>query len=333
MIVSVAGAGGFVGGELLRLIEGHPELKLGRATSDRFHRRRLDTVHPALRGRTDERFSAHDDLDGGDVLFVSAPAGVGMRNIGAWRERFPLVIDLGPDLRLRDPEVYRRYYGEEHSAPELLAQRVLGIPELFRDELSGASLVSVPGCMASAAILALHPLAGAGLLDGAVTVCGLTGSSGSGRRGGRDAEHAARSGVMRVYKPVDHRHEAEIEQVCGVEARMTAVAVEAVRGVQVVCSVATTRPLEKRDVWRAYLSAYADEPFVRLDRSPEPKLLSGTNYCDIGFAVAANGRHLTSMAAADNLVKGAAGAAVQCLNAVQGWDERRSLEFEGLYPA
>ena len=143
-----------------------------------------------------------------------------------------------------------------------------------------------------------------------------------------------------MAKPHGHRHTAEIEQACGVPVRMSVTAVEAVRGVQVVCHITPTRPIGESDVWALYREAYRGEPFVRLVRErsarhriPEPKILSGSNYCDIGLALNADGDHLIIAAALDNLMKGGAGNAVQCVNIASGWDEAAGLRFAGLHPA
>jgi LysW-gamma-L-alpha-aminoadipyl-6-phosphate/LysW-L-glutamyl-5-phosphate reductase len=193
--------------------------------------------------------------------------------------------------------------------------------------------------MANAAILALHPLAAAGLVDGPVIVDARTGSSGGGTTPDEGSHHPERSGALRMYKPHGHRHTAEIEQACGVPVRMSVTGVEAVRGVQVVCHVMPSRPVTERDLWAVYRDAYGDEPFIRLIRErsplrrlPEPKILSGTNFCDIGLALDPGGERVVVVSALDNLVKGGAGNAVQCLNLAFGWDERTGLGFAGLHP-
>jgi N-acetyl-gamma-glutamyl-phosphate/LysW-gamma-L-alpha-aminoadipyl-6-phosphate reductase len=193
--------------------------------------------------------------------------------------------------------------------------------------------------MANAAILAVHPLATAGVVDGTVAVDARTGSSGGGSTPDAGSHHPERSGALRIAKPFGHRHTGEIEQACGVPVRMTVTAVEAVRGVQVVCQVTLAEQLSERDVWALYRNAYQHEPFVRLVRErsalhrlPDPKILSGTNYCDIGLALDPDGRHLVVASALDNLVKGSAGNAVQCVNIAKGWDERDGLRFAGLHP-
>jgi LysW-gamma-L-alpha-aminoadipyl-6-phosphate/LysW-L-glutamyl-5-phosphate reductase len=347
----VVGAAGYLGGELLRLLIGHQETTLTHAVSTRFCGRRVDFVHPNLRAVTDLCFCSLDDLRDCDVVFLATPHTVAMKTLPDLDA--PCVIDLSADFRLRDPQAYPRLYGTEHVAPDRLADFVTGCPELFRDELRDAKRISVPGCMANAAMLALAPLAG--MIGPAVQITALTGSSGAGSMSTADS-HADRSRAMRVYAPVSHRHEAEIAQLTGLDVRMSVTAVEAVRGAQVVCHATAaqttgaqatgvqttgaqaTGTLTERDLRQAYRARYGGEPFVRIVahkqgayRLPDPKILLGSNFCDIGFA--AEGDRVTVIAALDNLMKGGSGNAMQCLNVRMGWPERLGLEFPGLYPA
>ncbi|WP_328832929.1 N-acetyl-gamma-glutamyl-phosphate reductase [Streptomyces sp. NBC_00252] len=336
---AVFGAAGYIGGELLRLLLGHPEVELTAAVSSRFPGKRLDSVHPNLRSATDLTFTAPERAEDCDVVFLATPHRSTMDLVRHWADRTDLLVDLSGDFRLRDTEVYERYYGVPHEAPELLDRFVPGIPELHRDRLRTARLISVPGCMANAAILALHPLAARQLALSPVLLDGRTGSSGSGASAGDSNLHAERSGALRVFAPATHRHEAEVAQHTGLDARMTATGVEAVRGVQVVCHTEVPDGVEERAVRAAYREAYADEPFVRLVahkrgtyRYPEPKILLGSNYCDIGHVWGDASRRLVVVAALDNLVKGGAGNAVQCLNVRMDWPESYGLSFPGLHP-
>ncbi|MFF6987098.1 N-acetyl-gamma-glutamyl-phosphate reductase [Streptomyces sp. NPDC010273] len=336
---AVFGAAGYIGGELLRLLLGHPEVELTAAVSSRFPGKRLDSVHPNLRSATDLTFTAPERAEDCDVVFLATPHRSTMDLVRHWADRTDLLVDLSGDFRLRDTEVYERYYGVPHEAPELLDRFVPGIPELHRDRLRTARLISVPGCMANAAILALHPLAARQLALSPVLLDGRTGSSGSGASAGDSNLHAERSGALRVFAPATHRHEAEVAQHTGLDARMTATGVEAVRGVQVVCHTEVPDGVEERAVRAAYRESYADEPFVRLVahkrgtyRYPEPKILLGSNYCDIGHVWDDASRRLVVVAALDNLVKGGAGNAVQCLNVRMDWPESYGLSFPGLHP-
>lgn len=340
MKAAVIGASGYIGGELLRLLLGHPRVELVQATSDRLAGQPLHVANPNLRGATTMNFTRHEEIAPCDALFISVPHGVTKHRLREWKALAPRVIDLTADFRLGDPAVYEAYYGEPHPNPEFHSLFVPGLPELHRERLKTATYVTMPGCMANAAILALYPLAEAGLLTREVLVDCLTGSSGSGGTPTLSTHHAERSGVMRVFRPVGHRHEAEISQACSAVVRMTAVSVEAVRGVLVIGHVSLERPLENKDVWSIYRRRYGAEPFVRLVKQkvglhqlPEPKILLGSNFCDIGFALSEDRLHLVLVSALDNLVKGGAGNAVQCLNIACGWDERDGLKFTGLHPA
>jgi N-acetyl-gamma-glutamyl-phosphate/LysW-gamma-L-alpha-aminoadipyl-6-phosphate reductase len=343
--VAVVGGSGYIGGELARLLLGHPEVELVATTSTQRAGRRVDGAHPNLRGLTDLTFVVPEDLPDVDVLFVAAGHGTTMDRMAGWGRHAKQVIDLSADFRLKDVDAWRRYYGTEHRTPDLLPDFVYGLPELHRDELRGADRVAVPGCMATAGILALHPITS--LVAGPVSVDAKSGSSGSGISAGTENLHAERSGAMRVFAPVRHRHQAEIYQETGIPVRMTATGIEAVRGVQVVARVPVRHddpdvPLEQV-IRAAYQKAYANEPFVRVVamkrgqyRLPEPKILVGSNFCDVGFAVdtdpATGSPEVVCVAALDNLMKGGAGNAVQSLNLRYGWPERTGLEFPGLHP-
>ncbi|WP_067478877.1 N-acetyl-gamma-glutamyl-phosphate reductase [Actinomadura hibisca] len=332
----VVGASGYIGGELLRLLLGHPHVEVATATSTRLAGRRVDTAHPNLRGVTDLAFVSPESLEPVDVLFLATPHKQTMARMPEFLGLAGQVVDLSADFRLRDPAAFARYYGEPHTAPGLLDGFACGLPELHRKELADADRISVPGCMATAAILALAPAVE--LIEPDVIVDARTGSSGSGATAGPANTHAERSGALRVFAPTGHRHEAEIAQATGLSVRMTATGVEAVRGVQVLCHVRLVEGVGERDLWRAYRERYAVEPFVRLvaqrrgpHRLPDPKILSGSNFCDVGFATDGQGR-ATLVAALDNLVKGGAGGAVQSFNVRRGWPERTGLAFPGLHP-
>lgn len=337
--VAVIGAAGYIGGELLRLLIGHPEVERVDAVSSRFPGRRVDGVHPNLRSATDLLFCSADEVDECDTVFLATPHGVAMTQIDRWVGRAKQVIDLTADFRLDDAEVYQRYYRNAHAAPQLLGDFVPGIPELHRERLRGADLVSVPGCMAVAGVLALYPLVVRGLVEPMARFDARTGSSGSGATAGEANLHAERSGAMRVFAPTGHRHEAEISRHLGIAVTMTATGVEAVRGVQTI-GHATLRPgVDTAAVRGAFREQYQNEPFVRLVahkrgtfRYPEPKILLGSNFCDVGYAVDEEAGRLVAIAALDNLMKGGAGNAVQCLNIRMGWPEALGLSFPGLHP-
>ena len=340
MKVEIVGGSGYTGGELLRLLLRHPKVEVAQVTSDSMAGKPIGRAHPNLRKVTDLTFTPHSDLEPCDLLFLAMPHGRSMGRMSQFLVRAGKVIDLSADFRLKDRALYREYYGVEHPCPDLLAQSVYGLPELHRQAIRQATLVSGPGCIATAAILAIHPLAKAGLIDPErLVVDAKTGSSAGGVDGGTASQHPERSGVMRIYAPVGHRHTAEIEQETGVKVALSCHAVEAVRGILATCHAFLQDSVTSKDLWRVYREAYHGEPFVRivtepagLYRYPEPKILAGTNFCDVGFALDAHANRVVAVAALDNLMKGAAGTAVQCMNLVAGYPETMGLDFLGLHP-
>jgi len=219
---------------------------------------------------------------------------------------------------------------------------VYGIPELHRAEIADAALVTGAGCNATATLLALLPLHRAGLIDTSrpVVVECKVGSSEGGREAGDDSHHPERSGVVRSFKPVGHRHTAEVEQeLPGIRVQLSVTSVELVRGVLATAHVPISAAIDEKALWRAYRAAYATEPFVRvvkerngIFRYPEPKLLAGSNFADVGFALDPRGDRVVALCAIDNLVKGAAGNAVQAMNVALGLPEDSGLGFVGLHP-
>ena len=344
--VSVVGGSGYAGGEAVRLLLDHPEAHLQQVTSERFAGKFVRSIHPNLRKKTDLKFVALDALEPCDVLFVGLPHGVAMGKMETLRQKARVVIDMSADFRLNDPAGYPVWYEHGHTHPELLSEFAFGIPELHRDEIRRADAIACAGCMATTSILGLYPLFRAGIVDTTIpTVIECkTGSSGSGGGPNLGSHHPERSGAMRSFKPTGHRHTAEIVQELTVEGAapqvaFSATAIEAVRGILATSHVFLKEPLTDKEIWPIYRTAYRDEPFMRLvkestgvHRYPEPKLLSGTNWCDVGFERDPHSNRLVVMAATDNLMKGAAGQAVQCFNVRMGLREDCGLEFAGLHP-
>ncbi|HMM43793.1 MAG TPA: N-acetyl-gamma-glutamyl-phosphate reductase [Thermomicrobiales bacterium] len=344
--VSIVGGSGYAGGELLRLLLGHPEVEVAQVTSRSLAGKLVATSHPNLRKRTPLKYSAPDALEPCDVLFVCVPHGASSPNVAEYVEKAGVVVDLSADFRLRDAAAYPTWYGWQHPRPELIAKTAYGLPELHRDEIRAADYIASPGCTATASILALYPLAASGLLDPEMPIIveAKSGSSGSGGEPGPASHHPERSGVIRAFKPTGHRHSAEVIQELSVngfcpKVSFTATSVEAVRGILVTAHAFTKEPVTDKDLWKVYRGAYGSEPFVRIvkeatgiHRSPEPKILSGTNFCDVGFEADPHSNRVVALSAIDNLVKGAAGQALQAMNIRMGFDETLGLEFTGLHP-
>lgn len=344
--VSIVGGSGYAGGELLRLLLGHPEVEVAQVTSRSLAGKLVTTSHPNLRKRTALKYSAPDALESCDVLFVCVPHGASSPHVAEYVETAAVVVDLSADFRLRDAAAYPTWYGWQHPRPELIAKTAYGLPELHRDEIRQADYIASPGCTATASILALYPLAASGLLDPEMPIIveAKSGSSGSGGEPGPASHHPERSGVIRAFKPTGHRHSAEVIQELSVNGfcpkiSFTATSVEAVRGILVTAHAFAKEPVTDKDLWKVYRGAYGSEPFVRIvkeatgiHRSPEPKILSGTNFCDVGFEADPHSNRVVALSAIDNLVKGAAGQALQAMNIRMGFDETLGLEFTGLHP-
>ena len=337
--VSIAGASGYTGGELLRLLLFHPRVEVRQVTSERLAGKFVHNAHPNLRAATKLKFSPAAGLELCDVLFLCLPHGHSMARIDEFRALAPRIVDLSADFRLRDPAAYVRWYGREHARPELLEAFVYGVPELHRDRLPGADLVACAGCNATATILALRPFCRRSLAGSAVVEV-KAGSSEGGNVSSDASHHPERSGAVRSYKPTGHRHVAEMVQELGAgQVHFSATSIEMVRGILATCHVFLTRDLSEKEVWKILREDYGAEPFVRIvkerngiHRYPEPKLVAGTNYCDIGFERDPDSNRLVVVSAIDNLMKGAAGQAVQAFNVMHGFDERTGLEFPGLHP-
>lgn len=341
---SIIGASGYVGGELLRLLLIHPNVNLQQATSETNQGQLIKTIHPNLRAFS-MKFDSLQNLENCDVLFLCLPHGVGMKQIKEFQPKAKIIIDLSGDFRLNSKEMYETWYKLVHPNPELLNEKVLGIPEIYRDKIKDAKLIACAGCMSTTSILGLYPLIKAGVIDNQpIIIEAKTGSSASGNKLSKSSLHAERSGVMRSFGPTGHRHSAEITQELTIggnvpQINFSATAVEAVRGILATSHVFLKPGIEEMQIWEIYREFVKDKPFLRIVkdkkgnyRYPEPKLLIGTNMCEIGFEKDPHSNRLVVMSAIDNLIKGAAGQAVQCLNITQGWDEDLGLEKIGLYP-
>ena len=340
---AIVGASGYVGGELLRLLLFHPQVKVTQITSETYASQYAYFVHPNLRDQTDLRFDRLTDLSPCDLLFLALPHGYVMNQIEELAKVGERIVDLSADFRLHDPEAYTRWYGCEHPTPGWLARFVYGVPELYRKQLAKARYASGTGCNAIVTLLALWPLYRRGLARETV-VEAKVGSSEGGNKPSLASHHPERAGVVRSYSPVGHRHLAELIQELSLDPEhpnlhFSVTSVGIVRGALATCHCLLHEDLDEREVWQLYREDYGDEPFVRLVKArrgiyryPEPKLLSGANYCDIGFTADTGQRRLVVIAAIDNLMKGAAGNAVQTMNVMCGWRETLGLKFPGLHP-
>jgi len=344
--VSIVGGSGYAGGELLRILLQHPRVQVADIMSRRYAGTPVTVLHPNLRGLTNLTFVKPEAVGPCDLLFLGLPNGESMRHMDVWMAKAGRIVDLGADFRLKTPDAWKAWYGTDHVRPDLLGTFVYGVPEINAEEIRLATRVAGPGCEAIVSILALYPLVKRGLIKpGPIIIDAKMGSSQAGYAPSAASHHPERSGAVRSYKPTGHRHAAEIGQVlagAGAEPALfiSATAIEMVRGILVTIHTFLEDPaLEETAVWKAYREEYAGRPFVRiikqaqgLYRCPEPKILAGTNICEIGFEKDARGGRLVVLGAIDNLVKGTAGNAVQCLNLMCGFPETLGLGFPGLHP-
>ncbi|MFH8990253.1 N-acetyl-gamma-glutamyl-phosphate reductase [Streptomyces sp. NPDC017940] len=345
----VIGASGLAGGELIRLVAQHPALEpafLGGAASVGM---RMGELHPGLRihpGLTVRHVTA-DIADRLDVVFLATPAPVSARCAALLADRV-VVIDLSGAFRIRARRLHDRWYPEVERPEDLVDRFVYGVPELVGDQLREAALISLPGCYATAITLGLAPLVlGMGLRADRVLVDAKGGSSGGGLRLRAAGLHPLRSGAITPYAPNGHRHAAEVTDFLrrtrpGAVGSLTmsAYGVPTVRGLLASLYVFTDRAVDRRELERAYLRFYRGHPFVRARRHtetripvPDPQAVLGSNFCDVSAFVDEDGGHLVVLAALDNLVKGAAGQAVQAANRRFGLPEETGLTMQPVMPA
>jgi N-acetyl-gamma-glutamyl-phosphate reductase len=342
--VAVIGAAGYAGGELLRLLYQHPEVREVVATSRSRGGAPVAETHPALATITDARFSTAkpDEIARGrDVVFLCLEHGESSRIAGeVFAARPGLVVDLAADFRVRSRALYERYYGA-HTAPDLLPRFCYGLADVVGEGLRGAGAIAAPGCFATAAQLALYPLARAGV-DVAPSLFAVTGSSGAGIQPKATTHHPMRAHNLFAYSVMGHRHEAEVLQSWrewvgrpDATARLMTHSGPFVRGIYLTLHA---RLPEKGAIDSAtgeawFREAYAGRPFVRLlDAPPELTHAVGTNYALINAAASEEGTELQVTVAIDNLVKGAGGQAIQAMNLALDIDEEAGLRGGGVFP-
>ncbi len=343
--VSVVGGSGYAGGELIRLLLFHPYAEIKQVTSESNVGKMISRIHPNLRKISTLKFCSVAELEECDLIFLCMPHGHSMKKINEFKNLAPKIIDLSGDFRLKNADDFELWYGHKHTNPELMDDFVYGIPELHRDEMKTANLISSAGCNATTTILGLYPLFKNDLID--LTKDIITevkvGSSEAGNKSNSGSHHPVRSGAVRSFQPTRHRHTAEVIQELSFgrdyNFHFSATSIDMIRGVLATSHVFLKEKLEEKDIWKIYRKEYADEPFMRIVkeregnyRYPEPKLLIGTNYCDVGFERDPYTNRLVVISSIDNLMKGAAGQALQAFNIMNGFEETLGLEFPGLHP-
>jgi N-acetyl-gamma-glutamyl-phosphate reductase len=340
MKAGIIGGSGYTGAELLRLLANHSGIEVAVVTAHSHAGQMVGEHTPSLAaaypGMVYE--AAGPDmlatLDGLDVVFCALPHGESQRIVPGLRARVGVIVDLAADFRLRDPSLYPVWYGEEHAAPELLGQAAFGLPELFRSELNGATLIAAAGCYPTSAGLALAPLVRAGLVEASgIIVDAASGVSGAGRAAKESLHFGTVDEDFVAYGLLTHRHTPEMEQILGAQVLFTPHLVPMVRGILATCYSRPVGAPSTADVMAVLHEAYDDEPFVVVtDAPPSTKATAGSNCAHVTARVDERTGWVLSLCALDNLVKGASGQAVQCANVALGLPETTGLPMAGLWP-
>jgi len=341
---AVIGGSGYTGAELARILSLHPGAELVAVTSRANRGRALSELFPHLNGICDLVFEEADPVSLGkkvDVVFTAVPHAAAMAVVPELLASGCRVVDLSADFRIRSREVYEEWY-VPHTAPELLADAVYGLPEIRRKEIAEARLVANPGCYPTSIILAAAPLLAAGVIDPDTVIAdSKSGTSGAGRGANVATLYCEVTDGFRAYKVAAHRHTPEIEQelasACGREMTIsfTPHLVPMSRGILSTVYAGLAGDISAAGVMEIYEKAYADEYFVRLcsgDALPATQYVRGSNFCDIGFRLDRRTGRIILVSAIDNLVKGAAGQAVQNMNVMFGLDEKSGLLTRPLFP-
>lgn len=337
--IGIFGGSGYGGSELLRILLQHPQASISFVTANEQAGKAVGEVHRNLQGLTDLRFTnapGHFDQTDIDCAFLALPHGQAME-IAPQLPSSVKVIDLSGDFRLNDKEEFETHYGRPHTAMETQAGFVYGLTETNREAIKNARLISNPGCFATATLLGLAPLVANNLIAGRVVVDAKTGSSGSGAKAAANTHHPQRMNSFYAYKPFTHQHVPEIEQELkrvgewSNELVFMTHSLPVARGIFASIYVETPTEITEANLNETFRGFFADSFFVRIVKgSPDINWVKTTNFCDIGFAT--RGRQLVVFSALDNLVKGAAGQAVQNMNLMFGWEETMGLKLVGTNP-
>ena len=342
--IGIVGASGYTGVELARILCNCPDVKLTVATSRQYKGKKLADVYPSLAGMVDivcEDLQAEELSDRADLFFTAVPHQTAMAIVPDLLEAGKKVVDLSADFRLHDAKVYEQWY-QVHSAQQYLSEAIYGLPELHRQQIAKARLVANPGCYPTSVILGLAPLLQAGVVDPTtLMVDSKSGASGAGRLAQTGSLFCEVTDGFKAYKVGEHRHTPEMEQEISKLCRQQVVItftphlLPMSRGILSTIYGQLSKPMTDTEIGKLYNSFYQDEPFVRLCRSgqfPATQFVRGSNFCDIGFKVDERTGRVIILSAIDNLVKGAAGQAVQNMNLMCGFPETHGLNIVPLFP-
>lgn len=344
--IAIAGASGYAGGELVRLAASHPYFEITAVTSEKSSGQAVADVFPSLKGLVDHRFEAlaPDALaDRADAIFLALPHTKSQDPVATCVKAGKLIVDLSADYRLKSVAAYEQWYHTPHAYPHLLTEAVYGLPELHRAAIAKAKLVASPGCYPTAAVLQLAPLVANGLVQpDMIVIDAKSGVSGAGRSPALPYHFPEAHESLEPYKIGQHRHIPEIEQELsglmqqagGVTVTFTPHLVPMNRGILSTAYCKLTQPIHLSNLRHLYRDFYKGERFVRLSEEivPNPRYIKGTNYCDVGVYADVRAGWVVTVAAVDNLVKGAAGQAIQAMNLMLGIPEETGLLSSASYP-
>lgn len=322
--IAIVGASGYSGQELVRLLLAHPRVEITQFTSRQYAGKPVSDVFPAFRNRIDAKFIEPKDISA-DVAFLALPHGVAAEFAVPLLKKGMKVLDLSADFRLKSAATYKEFYDHDHPAPDLLAESVYGLPELHRDKIKSAQLVACPGCYPTSILLGVTPALRNKLIDPVTIIASsMSGVSGAGRKAEEAYLFCECNESARAYGIPKHRHLSEIEEQLGTKITFIPHLIPLNRGIESTIIASLTGPAG--NILAAYREFYRNEKFVRVtDSLPDTKNVTASNFCDISVRVDSRTNRLIISSAIDNLTKGAAGQAVQCLNLVCGFDETLGL--------
>lgn len=340
--VGIIGATGYTGSELTRILTFHRHSSLSVITSRSFAGKKISDIHPHLKGICDMKLSQPDipEISKLDIIFLALPHGVSMKFVREIGLSGPKIIDLSGDFRLKGKDTYQQWYEMEHVCPEYIENAVYGLPELFRKEIADAQLVANPGCYPTSAILGLAPAVRDGLIDRTdIYIDSKSGVTGAGVKPNRSTHFPSANENLRAYKIGRHRHTPEIEEILtenggeNIKLLFTPHLVPLNRGIFTTAYAKAKTGLTEELLMKTYREAYDKEPFVRIrDDLPEVQSVRGSNYCDIFPLLVDRTKQVVMLSTIDNLVKGAAGQAVQNMNIMMGFDEKDGISNIPLSP-
>ena len=337
MKAAVIGASGYLGAELLRLLAGHSELEVALAQAESSAGSRPGDLYAGLNNAYPDLVFGHidpDEADGCDVAFIAVPSGLSQPIVASLLGKVGVVVDLGADFRLKDPLAYEQWYHFTHQYPELLAESVFGLPELFRKSIVGAKLIASPGCYVTAASLALAPLVDAGIIDSTgIIVDAASGTSGAGKDPKPDLHYAKVNESFSAYGLLTHRHTPEIEQTIGAQILFTPHLAPMTRGILATCYARPSVPTSTESLFEVLRAAYEGEAFIHVgEEPPSTRDTYGSNVVRLSARYDDRTNTVLVLSALDNLTKGGSGQAIQAANIALGLEETTGLPRVALLP-